>query len=166
MIFKRTFAAAAILAGSAIAANAADLPTIPGSPPPPPPMAAPAFDWSGMYFGASGAFYFGGFEVGAHVGYNMTRGSLLFGGEASVLYFIGAVNPISVQAEGRVGYVLGQRALLYANAGAGFVIGGTFYFEVGGGLEFAVGQNISLFAEGNFLGGGAFNVRAGLNVHR
>ena len=164
MIFKRTLAAAAILAGTAIAANAADLPTIPTAPPPP-PMAAPAFDWSGMYFGASGAFYFSGFEVGAHVGYNITRGNLLLGAEASVFYFIGAVNPISVQLEGRAGFALGQRALLYGNAGVGYVIGGTYYFEFGGGLEVAVGQALSVFAEGNVVSGG-FNVRAGLNVHR
>lgn len=172
MFLKRTLAAGAILIGTAFAANAADLPTIPA---PPPPMAAPAFDWSGMYIGAYGGvlapvFY----EAGVQAGINRVRGNFLFGGEAQV--GIGFLPGFGIDAfvNGRLGFILGSRVLLYGELGAGAIIlpGFTPLWTAKGGIEFALGTSVSLFAEGGLLGTFApfapagRVIQVGVNWHR
>lgn len=175
MFLKRTLAAGAILIGTAIAANAADLPTVPSAPPPPPPMAAPAFDWSGMYFGAYGGvlvpiFY----EAGVQAGVNMVRGNFLVGGEAQL--GVGFLPGFGVDAfvNGRLGFILGQRVLLYGEAGIGAVVlpGFTPLWTAKGGIELALGTRASVFAEAGIVG--AFGpvtpvgrvIQIGINMHR
>lgn len=174
MIFKRILIAGAFVVGTAAAASAADLPTPPMAPPPPPPMAAPAFDWSGLYFGANGGVFYTGSiypSVGAQVGFNMVRGSFLFGVEAQAgVIFAGGIAP-EIYLNGRLGFILGDRVLLYGEAGVGFIVGPGPVWDAGGGVEIGVRDTLSVFAEakvvGSFGGGLAgYSITGGVNFHR
>lgn len=85
---------AALLAGFATSAFAADLPTAKG-PPPAPVYVVPPFTWTGFYVGANGGYGFGsggnaifgnpsGGLVGGTVGYNYQIGQFVTGIEASL----------------------------------------------------------------------------------
>lgn len=154
-------------------AMAADLPpTVVAAAPPPPPMAAPSFDWSGTYVGAGG-FYLGIFGASAQLGYNIDRGRMVFGVEGHVYYAFGSPWPWAIGADARVGFKAGERALLFAVAGVNYGLGNPpgspLFWEAGGGAEFAVGDRMSIYAEGLALGGFpgccGFMVKAGLNFH-
>jgi opacity protein-like surface antigen len=183
MFMKRILAAGvagAFLAAGIVAASAADLPAPPPvapAPPPPAPM-APAFDWSGLYIGAYGGAIVGGGptvgQAGIQAGFNMVRGAFLAGLEAQIGAVFGAGG---VAAEGdvnaRLGAILGERVLLYGEAGIGALTDFTTavaFWTAGGGLEFAVGDRTSLFGEAKVLGafsGGccAYVFQGGLNFH-
>ncbi len=172
MKFKRTLAAAAIVLGSAVAANAADIPMAPPAPPPPPPP-APSFDWSGPYVGAYGGYVFGvgWIQTGAQAGYNFDMGGFVAGieGQLGAVWTLpGLIGEANVNA--RAGVVLGD-ALLYGEAGVGVLFPGFVpTWNAGGGIEFAVTNDISLFGEAKalgFFGGGVFGVtvQGGLNWH-
>jgi opacity protein-like surface antigen len=176
MFLKRTLAASMLVVASAAAAGAADLPTIPVAPaPPPPPVAmAPSFDWSGPYVGAYGGAVFNSptyYQAGIQAGYNFTRGNFLAGieGQAGADFSGGTAFEADVNA--RVGGILGERVLLYAEAGVGLITGTpTYIWTAGGGMEVAVGNAASVFAEakavGAFTGGCcALLVQGGLNWH-
>ena len=103
-------------------------------------------------------------------GYNFVRGPLLIGAEAQLgaLYdtttfaFEAALNV-------RLGAVLGERLLVYTEAGVGLLAGTTIY-TAGGGVEIGVGQSLSVFAEAKAVGtiGGPFGtylVQGGINWH-
>lgn len=174
MIFKRFLIAGAFVVGTAAAANAADLPMTPMAPPPPPPMAAPAFDWSGLYFGFNGGVFYTGTiypSLGAQVGFNMVRGRFLAGieAEAGVIY-TGAIIP-EAYLNGRLGFVLGERVLLYGEAGVGFIFGPGPVWDAGAGLEIGIRDTLSIFTEAALIGafgGGtvAYSITAGVNFHR
>jgi len=172
MFMKRTLIAAAFVAGSAVAASAADLPTPPMAPPPPPPMAAPAFDWSGPYIGAyGGIFYPAYYQAGIQAGVNMVRGNFLFGAEAQLGAIFAGGFTYDVALNGRLGFILGERFLLYGIAGVGFNPAVGPLWTAGGGVEVALGTAWSLFAEGGVagtFGGGlfAYTFQAGVNWHR
>jgi len=181
MLMKRTLAAGALVLASAVAASAADLPTIPAPPPPPPTAVAPAFDWSGPYVGAFGGGIFNDpfdpiWQVGLQAGFNMQRGSFVVGAEAYAEYRFstGFGNHWSAGANARVGAVLGERVLVYGEAGAGYVFtaGGFPVWTAGGGVELGLGEAMSLFTEVkaiNTFGGGpatrGTQIQAGLNFH-
>lgn len=162
------------------AAMAADPIIIPPPAPPPPMAMAPvASPFEGIYFG--GYFYRTlplagpGFRAfGGQVGYNIVRGSMLFGVEARV----GFVQPpppggsIHFDVGGRAGFILGNNVLLYGGVAVGAVPGVPFrYLSVGGGAEFVLGDRIGIFGElrhvwGLPLGGTQFNMLAvGINFH-
>lgn len=174
--------AGALLVAGAVSANAADLPTLPAAPPPPPPApVAPAFDWSGPYVGAYGGAIFNDpfdpiYQVGLQAGFNFVRGRFLGGAEAYAEYRIssGFGNHWSAGANARAGALLGERALLYGEAGAGYVftLGGFPVWTAGGGVEVGLGRAASIFAEVkaiNTFGGGpatrGLQAQAGLNWH-
>ena len=159
----------------ATAAMAADLPTPPvAAAPPPLPMAAPGFNWDGFYVGAFGGTWYCvavPIELGLHVGYNFVPGRMLFGAEAGVgMLFPGA--PFSVAARGRIGFVVGDRVLLYGVAGIEKIfVPVSLFWTAGGGAELALGDRLSLFCEAGVIaafGGGLVQlvVRGGLNFHR
>jgi opacity protein-like surface antigen len=178
MDLKRIIAAGAIVLMSAAGAQAADIPApiavTPPAPPPPPAPMAPAFDWSGPYVGAFGGFVFGAtswWQAGAVIGINMVRGNFLAGLEAELGAAYGGGFAFEGYANGRLGFVLGSRVLLYAEAGAGGVFPALgFLWNAGGGMEIGIGQSMSLFVEGNalFAAPAAYvgtAVQAGLNWH-
>jgi len=165
-MFKRRILAAgvagALLVAGAVSANAADLPTLPAAPPPPPPApVAPAFDWSGPYVGAYGGaiLYPPGdpiYQIGAQAGFNFQRGAFLVGAEAYGEYRLstGFGNHWSAGANARAGAVLGERFLLYGEAGVGYVFqgGGFPVWTAGGGVEVGLGRAASIFAEAKAIG--------------
>jgi outer membrane immunogenic protein len=166
------------IVGSALVTTsvlAADLPPPPaGAPPPPPPMAAPAFDWSGPYIGAYGGVFLPATagQAGIQAGFNVVRGRFLAGLEAQVgAVFGGGGFTYEAYLNGRLGFILGDRFLLYGEAGVG-MLGGIFIWTGGGGMEIALREAWSIFAEakaiGVFGGGGiaAYTVQGGINWHR
>jgi opacity protein-like surface antigen len=178
MKLKRTIAAVALALMSAAGAQAADIPApiaiTPPAPPPPPAPIAPAFDWSGPYVGAYGGFVFGAvgwYQAGVVIGYNMMRGNFLAGLETELGAAFGVAIAFEGYANGRLGFVLGSRFLLYAEAGAGALVpAGGFLWNAGGGVEVGITSGMSLFVEGNALFAGAATyvgtaVQAGLNWH-
>ena len=69
----------------------------------------------------------------------------------------------------RAGVILGSRLLLYSEAGAGFRPGG-YTWTAGGGAEFAIGPNFSVFAEVKAAGtfGSGYDgrmIQAGFNFY-
>ena len=158
---------------TAATANAADIPMAPVAPPPPPPP-APVFDWAGgyggIYGGASvGVGLFG--HVGAQVGYNFVSGGFLAGieGQAGALIAGGGVG-FDGRVNARLGAILGDKVLLYAEAGAGIWWPVALPYTFGGGIEIAVGQSASIFAEAKgygLFGGGCCGIigEGGINWH-
>ena len=181
MLFKRFAVAGAFVVAAAASAAAADLPTIPAAPPPPPAApVAPAFNWSGPYVGvyAAGIFNPPGdpiIPVGAQAGFNFVRGSFLAGAEVYGEYrFWDVENHWSAGANARVGGVLGERLVLYGEAGVGWVsaLGGFPVWTAGGGLEIGLGRNASLFTEVKAIapfnagpGARGIQAQAGVNFH-
>ncbi|MGA2043697.1 MAG: outer membrane protein [Roseiarcus sp.] len=217
---------AALLAGAATSAFAADLPTRKG-PPPAPAYYAPAFSWTGFYVGVNGGFgttdlrgnSFGPFAgvgpvsafgspsgglIGGTVGYNYQIGQFVIGAEASLdwadlsksrSFFNGSSDKLKVDSIGnvlgRLGYAW-DRTLFYA---AGGYAGGdvhasgfndAFYgvnfpgssgwrsgYAVGGGIEYAFTNNISVKGEylfsqlqgKTYYGGTPDAVKAGLDIN-
>jgi opacity protein-like surface antigen len=157
--------AGALLMFSASSAMAADVqPVIPAQPPvvivPPPP---PGFDWQGAYVGAfltlefdTDPFAVDLTVVGGQVGFNIVRGSFVFGPQLRIGYLI--PEPAIVATLGpRFGVLLGaqQRLLLYAAASLGYIPAfPALFYTVGGGVEFGIGQRFSVFGETRLLGGG------------
>ena len=183
MRVKRTLFAGAFLVASAAVASAADLPVAPL--PPPPPMVTPAFDWSGPYIGV----YVGLLRqqsavtvpppvprAGIQAGYNIVRGNFLGGIEIQAgLYGFSAPLTLEGDLNARLGFILGQRFLLYSEAGLMVLLtpsipSTTLLWTLSGGLEVALGQSWSIFAEGGIarpFGGGlqALVVEGGINRH-
>ena len=147
------------------AAPAADLALAP-----PPPIAAPAFNWAGAYVGTFGGFTpaFATGRFGVQFGYNFVlRGNILAGIEVETGNTIATLTDASLNA--RLGFIARDRILLYAEAGIGTQVAVPL-INVGGGVEIAVGGDMSLFAEakGLFVVGGGFfgtTYAAGLNFH-
>jgi len=133
----KKFLLAALLAGVATSAFAADLPTHKG-PPPAPVYAPPVFSWTGFYLGVNGGYGVnnsggdfgnpdGGF-VGGTVGYNYQMGPYVLGVEGDwdwadltssgtnvVSTYKSSVEDI-VTARARVGYAI-DRTLLFVTGG-------------------------------------------------
>jgi hypothetical protein len=134
-------------------------------------MAAPGFDWAGAYVGANAGWWRGSpWTVGVQAGYNFVFNRVLVGIEGRFDYAGGFAPPMYVAAAGRVGFLIGDRALLYAQAEIGTAIGGLAGWGAGGGIEFGVGRSVSIFAESLVYGafGGVccgVSVVGGLNWH-
>ena len=129
--------ASALIAGSALAAE-----PLPGPSTPSPQNTTPAFDWSGLYFGVYTST--NGPVVGTLVGYNVLRGRLLFGleggaGTASGFGMLGL--------RARVGAVIPRVLGCYATGVLWVPALSAAALELGGGLEFAMASDISLYAE-------------------
>jgi len=162
------FAAFAMTAGTAAAA---DVPAVVVAPPAPPPPIAASFDWAGMYVGTQIgiASYTPEFEASALGGYNFVFGRFLVGFEVRGGIFVPGPGPAYAWqwgAQVRAGVFLGDRALAYVKIGGHYVFG---WFTTGAlGVELAVGQSVSLFAEVQTflpLGGPSMRVRGGVTWH-
>jgi len=137
-------AGSALMTMSAMAADLPPAPTVIAAPPP--PMAAPAFDWGGLFVGIEGGYYFCGVclnwtQVGLQIGYNRMSGSLLYGINGELGLLIGG--SYYGELSGRLGYAAG-RILAFADAGVGIFFSGPYYFQGDIGAEFALGRSISL----------------------
>ncbi len=154
---KLLLVGAACAALTATSAHAADLtPIMPAPVVTTAPMAPPTFRWGGLYAGVSGGLVYcpglciptiGGLaSVGA--GYNFTTGRLLFGTSADLYVLFGGGIGVAVEGNGRAGVLLGDRALIYGEGGIGWFFGSTQpHFTVGGGVEVAVSNKLSVFGE-------------------
>ncbi|MGO8800521.1 MAG: outer membrane protein [Roseiarcus sp.] len=207
----RKILTAALLAGVATSAFAADLPTQKG-PPPAPVYVPPPFTWTGFYIGVNGGGAFGsgasgafgnpaGGLVGGTVGYNYQIGQFVTGIEGrldwadlskSQTLLDGSLTSSKVDALGNVLARFGfaaDRALFYVAGGyAGGDVRGTDLtaaglnsstsgwqngWALGGGIEYALTNNISLkgeyiFSQLNdktYFAGTPDIVKTGLNVN-
>lgn len=128
-------------------------------------------DWSGLYFGTLGGWSttFGLSEFGVQVGYNFAWDRFVAGLEIETTHPGAGGALINASLNARAGYAVGDRVLVYGEAGIGEWLFVPTY-TLGGGVEFAVGDQMSLFAEAKaqgFIGGGIFGtvIRGGVNVH-
>jgi outer membrane immunogenic protein len=116
---------------------------------------APAYDWDGFYAGVFGAYQHspvGGdqFGLGIDAGVNTTFNFVLAGAEIAVIGLGGGTGDTSyAQAIGRAGLLLGDNTRLYGAAGYGIDTGAPDESDllVGGGLEYAVTNAVSLRAQ-------------------
>lgn len=149
---------------SASSALAADVPPIMPAQPPVvvvPPQAG--FDWKGPYAGAfltvdilTDPFEVGISAAGGQVGFNIVRGSFLFGPQLRLGVYV-PESDFLVAGGPRVGVIFGaeDRILVYAAASFGWIPNapdpGTLY-TFGGGVEVGLGERFSIFAEARALG--------------
>jgi outer membrane immunogenic protein len=160
-------------------AFAADLITVPTSTPVEVPVHEEAgFDWSGFYAGVYGVGQNGSvsgtqYGLGVQAGVNAQFDFYLLGAEVAVHGLTGGVGNTSYgQILGRAGLVVTDDVLVYAAGGYGLDLGAPEEDDllVGGGVEFAVTENVSLEAEylhGFPLSGGNAKdqVTIGANFH-
>ncbi len=176
---KKILLASVALFGFAGAASAADLP-MRSAPPAPIVAAAPIFTWTGFYVGVNAGYGWsnddfdafdaadvdddGGFVGGAQVGYNYQIGSFVVGLEGDIQYIDfgstrfrdadlvlreAGIDDWFGTARARAGVAFGQ-ALIYGTGGFAFAddVGG---WTVGGGVEYAFTNNLSLKVEGLYV---------------
>lgn len=162
-------AALALTSGAALAAEPAPVLVISAAPLPVP---VPTFEWAGAYAGAYGGAILGdAYQAGLQGGYNFTTGAFLYGVEAQLGTAFSGGFVLEADLNGRAGLVFGDNFLGYGEAGVGYLGGGNGYiYTLGGGMEIAVGQSISIFGEAKALGafGAGFTgatVQAGINWH-
>jgi outer membrane immunogenic protein len=113
------------------------------------------FDWSGFYAGVYGVGQWspvGGtqYGLGVDVGVNAQLDFFLVGGEVALHGLTGgAIDTAYGQVLGRAGVVITEDVLLYAAAGYGVDLGlpAEDDFLLGGGVEVAVTEDISLRAQ-------------------
>lgn len=145
----------AAFAMTAGAAMAADIPVVAPPAPPPPPAPVATFDWAGIYVGAHVGSFFGGGPInyGVHGGYNIVNGRLVYGVDVRASAY-GAFTIYEVMLRARAGFLLRDRLLVFGAAGIGWADAPAVGFELGGGVELAVGQRLSIRAEVNqtFIG--------------
>ena len=144
-----------IAVGSALFASiavAADFSAEPASPAAMPlPIGSSSFDWGGHYAGALVGHDRSCLCVvdGVQVGYNAVWGNLLLGIEFETLHsVIAPFTIVDASAGARFGVILGGRALVYGQTGIGGWQAGIPAWTAGAGVELAIGETISVFAEG------------------
>lgn len=114
-------------------------------------VGAPEFDWGGHYAGALAGYDRSCSCVvdGVQVGFNAVWGNVLLGIEFETLHStIAPFTIVDASAVARFGVILGGRSLVYGQAGIGGWLAGIPAWTAGAGVEFAVGETISVFAEG------------------
>lgn len=129
--------------------------------PPPTPSPAPmvpamtystsAYDWDGFYVGVGieGIAYSDTFNVvqaDIIAGLNITSGQLLFGLEGWIGGFRSTFPSSGFQggASARVGYLVSPKAVIYLAGGVNGNDLGFQYATAGGGVEFAITDNLSI----------------------
>lgn len=136
--------------------RAADLITVPTSTPQAMPIyAEPGFDWSGFYAGIYGAGQHSTvadsqYGLGVQAGVNAQFDFYLLGAEVAVHGLTGGTGNTSYgQILGRAGLVVTDDVVVYAAGGYGIDLGAPAEDDglVGGGVEVAVNQNVSLQAQ-------------------
>lgn len=179
MKFVSAIAAAALVATVSTAAQAADLGVVVMDEPTT-VMTDPGFDWNGFYAGISvGATNFVGPAAGSGtdgealfvLGANGTVNSVLFGLEGWVGVH-GGVNPTGVVggADARIGFIATPDVAIYGLASGRAYSAGARYFGLGGGVEFALTDDVSFDARYTYYGWSnnayvAHDVRGSLRYH-
>lgn len=154
---KMAFAALATLPLSMGSTLAADMITVPTSTPIDMPLyEEPGFDWSGFYAGIYGSAQNGStsgtqYGLGVQAGVNAQFDFYLLGAEVAVQGLTGgtATETSYGQLLGRAGLVVSENVLVYAAGGYGIDLGPADEQDalIGGGVEFAVTDSISLGAQ-------------------
>jgi outer membrane immunogenic protein len=166
MRLSLTFAALSLIAFAPIAgAQAADAIALPVGQQEMPIYDQAGFDWSGFYAGVYGVGQVspvGGteFGVGINAGVNAQLDFFLIGGEVALHGLTGGpIDTAYGQILGRAGVLVTDEVLLYAAAGYGVDLGlpAEEDFLLGGGVEVAVSDNVSL--RGQYLHG--FDISGG-----
>jgi outer membrane immunogenic protein len=114
-----------------------------------------AFDWNGFYTGVYGVGQLGPaggtqFGLGLALGVNAQFDYFLVGGEVALHGLTGGtVDTVYGQVIGRAGVLITDEVLLYAAAGYGSDFGPPVEndFLLGGGVELALSENVSLRAQ-------------------
>jgi len=143
----------AILPAGAYAADAIELPVSGG-----PALAVydnSGFDWNGFYAGVYGigqnsSLNGGQYGVGVNLGANAQFDFFLVGAEVALHGLTnGTVNTAYGEIIGRAGLTITDDVLLYAAAGYGMDLSGSGQGDalLGGGLEFAAADDISVRAQ-------------------
>lgn len=157
-LFK-TLAVAALVgtAGFGItAAHAADLITMPvSSTPVEIPVAESGYDWTGFYTGVYGVVqnspaWGTQYGLGINAGVNAQFDFFLVGAEVALHGLTGgAIDTTYGQVLGKAGVVITDEVMIYAAAGYGIDLGWPAEEDVllGGGVEMAVADNISVRAQ-------------------
>lgn len=117
--------------------------------------AAPAYDWNGFYSGIYGVYQHspvGGdqYGLGIDAGVNTTFNYFLAGAEVAINGLNGGVGATTYgQVVGKAGVLVTDNTLLYGAAGYGIDLGLPDESDalVGGGLEYAITDNVSLRAQ-------------------
>lgn len=149
-------AALALPAGSAAAADLITMPVSNGFGEVPVAQGDAGFDWSGFYAGVYGVGQLGSvsgvqYGLGIDAGVNAQIDFFLVGGEVALHGLFGgpAIETAYGQILGRAGVVITEDVLLYAAAGYGVDLGLPAEDDLllGGGVEVAVADNVSLRAQ-------------------
>jgi len=151
----RLMLAGAVLGATAGAATASDLITVPVGASEVAVPVATGFDWSGFYAGVYGVVQSSparGTELGGGIaaGVNAQLDFFLVGGEVAIHGLTGdTIDTAYGQVTGRGGLLVTEDLLAYASAGYGMELSGTGErdFLAGGGLEYAVTDDISVNAQ-------------------
>lgn len=151
----KTLATAFVLSALPVAALAADPIMVPiDSTGRSVPLTDAATDWSGFYAGIYGVAQHSDSNgtqagLGLTVGVNAQIDFVLVGAEVSLQGLAGdAVDTAYGEVVGRTGLVLNDDVLLYAAAGYGWdLAGGESDILAGGGVEYAVNDDLSLNAQ-------------------
>lgn len=151
----KIFFAALALSALPVVTQAADAITVPlDSTGRSVPVTDGATDWSGFYAGVYGAARQGqtsGVQAGLGVtaGVNAQINFVLVGAEVNLQGLTGdSIDTAYGEVLGRTGLVLDDDILLYAAAGYGWdLAGGESDFLAGGGVEYAVNDELSLNAQ-------------------
>jgi outer membrane immunogenic protein len=160
MVIRSLAVAAVALLSTTAATYAADL-IIPTTPQP--IMESSGFSWDGLYLGVHGGGEFFNANtygvIGAHAGANfIVADPLLLGVEITADYaWSSTVSYVELFANGRIGVVADQ-VLIYALAGTGIESSNNAsngVYQLGGGVEFAVTDSISV--RGQLVGYGYYN---------
>lgn len=166
-MYKSVLLATTMFAAGVGAASAAD-PIIYTQPAP--VVTSSTFDWDRFYIGLSAGSLNDGsqnFGVGGLAGINMQSGDWVFGLEVqgTAYYDGGSYAGALYDVMGRAGILVAPEALVYASGGIVFNNNGDSFAGVGGGLEFAVHDNLTFGGEYTYItdGGGtdghAFDVK-------
>lgn len=156
ILFKRIALIALATSLPVGAAHAADLITVPTSTPVEVPVyEEPGFDWNGFYAGVYGGLQnspVGGMQygLGVQAGVNAQFDFYLLGAEVTVHGLTGGVGDTSYgQILGRAGLVVTDDVVIYAAGGYGIDLGVPAEEDVlvGGGVEMAITDNISVEAQ-------------------
>jgi outer membrane immunogenic protein len=158
-LFNRIAAAALMTIAPLAGAQAADAITMPVAEAPVEPVVYddPGFDWNGFYAGAYGVGQDGAesgaqFGAGIDAGYNAQFDYFVLGGELAVHGLLeneGGDLGAYGQALAKAGLVVTDDVLLYAAGGYGKSFGETEEDDalLGGGVEFAVAENVTARAQ-------------------
>ncbi len=161
-------AGSVLISSAAMAADLAPVMPTPVAPTPPP---APSFAWTGPYAGVFAGYDFtlSLAEAGVQYGYNFGAGNFLAGVEIETGYSFTGASLVNAALNVHAGVVLADRAFIYAEGGIGSKIALPLW-NIGGGIEVAVTDTMSVFAEAkaNFVIGGGYlgwQLTGGMNYH-